>query len=379
MSARSGLVPSVIVAVLVATLVASASATEGLAPFRIPRYALPRETDVGERSLNAIQAAAKSEGLLDKMWGRNCFSQALRQFDSQCQDLGPAQKARLAFSLTRCQLLIQGEQDEPRLHCKPSIILKTCLNGLSSREHSIYVELLSSIDVACLFIQNVEFERHAEQVLNDLVRYGVDNSKLVSKLSQELHILLGVVGKQNNNASTAAAAFKGQLHDLHEQVTQTAVDIRQLFETIKSDAAVVERFQQSLKTDINALIDLQSTTARSLQSVVAADVTLQDTAFFAAAILFLVLSNSVGVPAKLRAIYFSWIVSVLAIERTFRMTSQSKVLLRKGLGFIVVTGWICIEWIQRRRDDQPVAPSTPKSEKTLRRSPRRKEGRHCEK
>jgi len=219
-------------------------------------------------------------------------------------DLLPAQKARLAFHLVRCQLIVQGEDDERggRLRCSQSVLLKTCLATLTAREYSLYVELLSSIDVTCLFLQNLSFEASAERVLNDLVTHGVRNSALVSKLSRELEILVDMTSRQNHNHSSATAAFTEQINvinAMHDAVAKTAVDIRELFDLIKSDAVEVQMFQHQLRSDVTALIELQETTSRTLQRM-ASDITWHDASFYAAAVLLLVLASSVGVPPKMR-------------------------------------------------------------------------------
>jgi len=73
----------------------------------------------------------------------------LRQFSSECRDLKPSQKARLAYSLTRCQLEVHGEADtEGRLRCSPSQLLKHCLDRLTDREANLYVSQLSHIDTS---------------------------------------------------------------------------------------------------------------------------------------------------------------------------------------------------------------------------------------
>ena len=315
---------------------------------------------------------------------------------------------------------MQGEDDERegRLRCSQSTLLKTCLASFNSREYSLYVELLSSIDVTCLFLQNLSFEASAERVLNgrcccycshqlcrsctlphslalfvtlhsslaDLVTHGVRNSQLVSKLSRELDIMVAMISRQNHNHSTATAAFTAQvnlINTMHDAVAKTAVDIRELFELIKSDAYEVQRFQQSIRSDVTALIELQETTSKTLQGI-AYDVTWHDATFYAVAVLLLVLSNSVGVPAKIRGIYFCWLFSVLALERAFRLTPASKSHLRKGVGTFVMTTWFVVEWNLRRKRirAQPMPAvawhhTSPKSAdkgaelgKAVRRSPR---------
>ena len=400
--------PFLVAVLAVVAILVPATRTAPVAPiFRMPRHSIPQQIEAGARSFHSIERAARSESIFDRFWGTDCFSKALQEFSSECRDLLPAQKARLAFKLARCQLIVQGEDDERegRLRCSQSTLLKTCLAAFNSREYSLYVELLSSIDVTCLFLQNLSFEANAERVLNgrclcpslprslapslprnhslkpaDLVTHGVRNSGLVSKLSLELEIMLGMISKQNANATKSTATFVAQVNAMHEAVAKTAFDVVELFELIKSDAIEFQRLHADIKTDISALIELQQTTGETLRGI-AADVTWQDATFYASALLLLVLSNSVGVPAKMRGLYFTWLVSILALERAFSLTSVSKTQLRKAVGAVVLAVWFAAEWHLRNKRirAQPAAAchlASPKSAdkggfgKPVRRSPR---------
>jgi len=175
MSLRRLAVVAVVVSVAVAAVVSSARADEDEASFLLSTvYRLPnsQQQASGRRQYELIASAAGSEGLWDKLWGTDCFTRALRQFSSECRDLKPSQKARLAYSLTRwvlnstgvrsgapklslgrsysrCQLEVHGEADtDGRLRCSPSQLLKHCLDRLTDREANLYVSQLSHIDTS---------------------------------------------------------------------------------------------------------------------------------------------------------------------------------------------------------------------------------------
>ena len=90
-------------------------------------------------------------------------------------------------------------------------------------------------------------------------------------------------------------------------------------------------------------------------------------------------------PSQCRAgLYFTWLISVLALERALHLTPPSKSQLRKGVGALVLAAWFVVEWILRKRIRvQPMRqagawdPASPKSVykgarlgKSVRRSPR---------
>ena len=315
-----------------------------LTPFRLPNH---HQREEGKRRYQAIQSAAGSEGLWDKVWGSDCFTSALRSFDSECRALAPSAKSRLAFMLTRCQLLVHGEVDDGRLKCDRSTILKLCLDGLTDREHTLYSEILGQIDVACLFIQNLNFEANAERVLNSLVEYGVENVRNVATLSRDLDVMLTTMHRQRDNATRSAAAFASQMDGVREQIARAAADIRDIFEAIHADAAAVRRYQESIKADIGALVELQHATTKTLR-VIASDITRKDVIFYTGCIMVLVLATSIGVPSKPRGVYFTWLASVLCIERAFPLTTVTKNIVRQGIGGLVLTCWFLAEWFKRQ-------------------------------
>lgn len=51
--------------------------------------------------------------------------------------------------------------------------LKACLDRASDRSYHLYVEFLSHLDVACLHVQNADFRKSAEHLINELATGGI--------------------------------------------------------------------------------------------------------------------------------------------------------------------------------------------------------------
>jgi hypothetical protein len=113
----------------------------------------------------ALEAAAGGETFLDRMLGTSCYSRAVADLRAGCAAMDPPAKTRLALRLANCQLATQGQATFPCAEAEP---LKRCVERLPDREHGLYVEFLTHADEMCLFVQNQEFERYAEALLNQL-------------------------------------------------------------------------------------------------------------------------------------------------------------------------------------------------------------------
>ncbi len=200
----------------------------------------------------------------------------------------------------------------------------------------------SFANASCLFIQNLNFEASAERTLNNLVSYNIKNERMVRLMTGELDVLLSGMARLNN-ATEAAAMFSAQLNE----VAATTRDVRDMLSAIHQTAMVVETQQKSLADTVTSLVALQQEATATLAGILASDVTLQDAVFYALAIISLVLATSIGVPAKLRGVYFVWLAIVLAVERAFPLTAGSKVVVRKFVALVIATAWFLVEWSHR--------------------------------
>lgn len=119
----------------------------------------------GQAQVSTLQAAAKTETFLDKMLGTNCYSRAVKELQRDCKHLDQVQKSRLALRLANCQLATQGQGTYP---CSDEEPLRKCVERLPDRDNFLYIEFLTHVDSMCLFIQNQDFEKHTEFMLNQL-------------------------------------------------------------------------------------------------------------------------------------------------------------------------------------------------------------------
>jgi hypothetical protein len=119
----------------------------------------------GQVQVHSLQGAAGAETFLDKMLGTNCYTRAVADLQRDCRGMEPEQKSRLALRLANCQLATQGGGTWP---CAADEPLRVCVNRLPDRDNALYIEFLTHADTMCLFIQNQEFEKYTEQMLNRL-------------------------------------------------------------------------------------------------------------------------------------------------------------------------------------------------------------------
>jgi len=134
----------------------------------------------------SLKHAAGSETFLDKMLGTNCYSRAVSDLEHDCSRLDQVQKSRLALGLANCQLATQGQDTFP---CSNSEPLRACVDRLPDRENFMYIEFLTHVDSMCLFIQNQQFEKHTEMLLNTLgegAEFAKEQLKAMGAKAQEL-------------------------------------------------------------------------------------------------------------------------------------------------------------------------------------------------
>lgn len=93
--------------------------------------------------LRGLEHEAEAEGLLDRLFGTNCFSQAVSQLRSDCRRMEQESKTRLALSLMNCQLAVQQARTFP---CHKRQSIKECTEALTDRAHALFVEFLTHAD-----------------------------------------------------------------------------------------------------------------------------------------------------------------------------------------------------------------------------------------
>lgn len=242
--------------------------------------------------LDALSAQAEGEGFLDRILGTNCFSTAVAELTSDCRRLEPEAKTRLALRLANCQLAVQGGATYP---CGRRQSIRECTEALSERAHALFVEFLTHADTCalldgrdglraavaaagktavlaashdarrgkpapshiptptlhirsmCLHIQNQNFERHTENMLNRLAEGAGFAREQLSAVAKAT----GKLGADTAALTHKAEAALGMLHE-HGELEQESLRLQ------KKARAEASAYFQTLDAKQTAALELQA-------------------------------------------------------------------------------------------------------------------------
>lgn len=217
----------------------------------------------GASNVAALRNNAASETFLDTLLGTNCYSKALTELQRDCRHLEQEEKSRLAVRLANCQLATQGQETYP---CSSSDPLRECVERLSDKANFLYIEFLTHIDSMCLFIQNRNFEKYAETMLNRL-------SSSADFARKELETVGRATRDLAKDTSTIRLAAKETLdrlqeaHELHMAAAQEAKkhhsDSQHQFEELsmqqKLALDLVQKMTQASSKTAEMLLSMQHT------------------------------------------------------------------------------------------------------------------------
>ena len=378
----------------------------------------------GQARFDAVQEGAKKESFLDWMLGTNCHTKALTALNKQCQDLDPVEKvspsvclywyrsiciilfiaassllqSRLALMMMECQLIVQGQgigAQSQRTRCLASESLKDCVSRLEDREHAFYVEFLTHIDAICLFIQNKNFEKYAEYMLNMLVIGTEKAVKNMEKMKKDLQRMMQddfVSLKKMSNASLSmlhdqfhiqqeiiksilrqqqevesyqktsleiiamhVASFQ-DISESHERLETLFQDahgfVAHLLETLQIQAREIVIEQQNihtklvhgsqiLVTTLDKVEKYHIKTNAAISAIFGKSSTLEDALFYVGCLLILACMHALGFPRSMKLYILMWIATSVVVERL--MLSPGAALFREtSLGSFSeenVTSW----------------------------------------
>lgn len=93
-----------------------------------------------------IKEAAQSEGLVDYIFGADCYSRAVRSLDKGCKLMSPDEHSSLAYLLTNCFLDSSGRRS---MRCSGNNIRDCTSNmdeeGFSTYQH-FFINIYKSVD-----------------------------------------------------------------------------------------------------------------------------------------------------------------------------------------------------------------------------------------
>ena len=318
----------------------------------------------GRVFLEGIERASNQETMMDYLWGTNCHSKALAALKKECRDLRPTEKSRLALMLLFCQVVHVQEHHEAaeRLTCRQGDLLKVCVNRLSDREHSMYVEMLTHIDTMCLYIQNQDFEKFAEHMLNKIVKGSHAVARRMTDIENDLDIIRDTIRHQRNmhkdmyrNMSTgmemmeryferqkdvmqAMSSIYSHSMRLVQESTQrlehmmesSSQKLQATFKTMREEASEAAMTQEAIKHDLKAIQESTTTigslfqsiheyqrrTDKALSKILGSSYSLQDGVFFGFGILVVLAMGQVGISLETRAYVCIWLGISLILERS---------------------------------------------------------------
>ncbi|KAI3433451.1 hypothetical protein D9Q98_003264 [Chlorella vulgaris] len=197
----------------------------------------------GQGHLESLRQGAAEEGFLDRMLGTNCFSQSVGQLTADCRRMEQETKTRLALSLMNCQLQVQQGQTYP---CHRRQTIKECTEGLTDRAHALFVEFLTHADSMCLHIQNQNFEKYTENMLDRLAEGAGFAREQLAAMARGTERL----GKDTAALQATAESALGLLHQ-HTELEEESLKLQR---EAREEAAT---YFTSLDTKQQRGLDLQ--------------------------------------------------------------------------------------------------------------------------
>lgn len=236
--------------------------------------------------------------------------------------------------LMYCQLVVQGEsRSNPRLQCHAEEALKFCVNRLTDRENALYIEMISNIDTICLYIQNQEFEKYAEHMLNVLMKGSSTAAQSIKGIQRDLNILRSDILHQRKlqehlimNTSSNLLVIQQTFAVLQTRLHSLMQDVSNSFDQIKHEAHEVAAFQKEIKRDITMTImytenifasiqEYQRKTDRTLSKILGSSYSKSDFLFYGSCVLSVLIMSGSGISLEKRFLFIVWFGSSLILER----------------------------------------------------------------
>jgi hypothetical protein len=131
------------------------------------------------------ESSAKDEGIMAKLLGTDCYSQAVRELKRDCRSLGEEDRARLAYNMARC-FLARSTNIPPPAPCPNGRKATSCTRSLGDRELAVYLQFYTNVHSVCLFISNQNFLRQAEALTATLYTSSHDALSAIQSVNSGL-------------------------------------------------------------------------------------------------------------------------------------------------------------------------------------------------
>jgi len=176
--------------------------------------------DTGRGHIENLKENAAKEGFFNKMFGTDCWSQALGVVERQCKRLSSEQQARLAVALFNCHMRQAGRFT---VKCPAESSIKDCTGHMDDKDFIIYSNFVQHVESMCLFIQAQDFNAHTEALINTLHGATADAAESLASVASNLSAqeaslreidttLSGIEASQSSVAAGVAEALAGVQH-----------------------------------------------------------------------------------------------------------------------------------------------------------------------
>eukprot|EP00892_Ulva_mutabilis_P003230 jgi/Ulvmu1/12908/UM098_0096.1 len=158
----------------------------------------------GKDQVEALYQKSNDEGVVDIMFGTNCYTSAVRSLEQGCQAMDTDTSMWLAFHLANCLWAKTGRRTYSGGPCtQQGQDAAPCISQMSNEDYIVFIQFLQNVHTMCMFVANADFQERAEAMLNTLFRAGSEANLQVTHLNKGLR-----------HQTLTLEAMDGELHSL---------------------------------------------------------------------------------------------------------------------------------------------------------------------
>lgn len=168
-----------------------------------------------------LQESAKEEGFLQRLFGTNCYGQAIRRLNTDCRHMTDEQRQRLSFDLARCFLSQSTTASEtlPR-PCPTQGSITKCVEGLNEKAFSVYTQFFINVHSVCLFVANQDYAHQAEELTRIMYMASTATLAAIQQINVDITNQAQVLHTLNAGLSDIGGSLRHLDVDLHQGLGQ---------------------------------------------------------------------------------------------------------------------------------------------------------------
>eukprot|EP00798_Chlamydomonas_sp_ICE-L_P004454 gene4454-14606_t len=191
-----------------------------------------------------IEKRSGDEGFMEWLFGGDCYSQALAEFDGDCRSLSDDGRTRLSVKMSNC-FLKASEAETYR--CTSRMSIKECTSEMDDRAFALYSQFFTNIHSICLFVQNQDFMKSAETLVNSMH----NNSLTANNLLHELGSNIREQHKEIPDLGITRASISSQQQNFTEAVDRNYQAVPHDIQDLDLTLASLSSQQQNLAEGVD--------------------------------------------------------------------------------------------------------------------------------